>query len=342
MELAGVLGDLHTLVRGSQRLVQPPGHERCLGVLQQDVWQAADQAALPSLDEHPLGLGPRFVGVADDHQQKRAVDGKVADRHSQQLWPDRADCGRKWSNLILGHHRTAASQVSSWPQASVAADGRPAAAPRRSVRRRAPVPVPRRRSTPSGPPRSTFGRPLPCRIRRPSPRRRAPSPRRALGVPRSNSSRARTQASFANVLGSSVIADASCARAAARSSCAESRAPIAAAASRSAPHHRVRGQPRGPFVRRRARRVPAAPVRTQRRTLHRIRRFVVEAARGGCEVPCSPVGVLRQGIGERPMGGDAISCGCTSIYRRADQRMPEGDRTSSATRTRRARSAGSK
>jgi len=37
MQLAGVLCDLDTLVRGSQRIMQPPRHERRLGVLQQDV-----------------------------------------------------------------------------------------------------------------------------------------------------------------------------------------------------------------------------------------------------------------------------------------------------------------
>jgi hypothetical protein len=75
MQLAGVLGDLHALVRSAQRLPESPGYERRLRVLQQDVWQAADHAALSGLDEHPLGLGPRFVGVADDHRQERAVDG---------------------------------------------------------------------------------------------------------------------------------------------------------------------------------------------------------------------------------------------------------------------------
>ena len=31
------------------------------------------------------------------------------------------------------------------------------------------------------------------------------------------------------------------------------------------------------------------------------------------------------------MGGDAVGCGCTSIYRRTDQRMPEGENTVSDT-----------
>jgi hypothetical protein len=67
-------------------------------------WRPAtspDHAALSGLDEHPLGLRPCLVGVADDHQQECAVDGKVADRHSQQFGPDRANCVWEWRNLIL-------------------------------------------------------------------------------------------------------------------------------------------------------------------------------------------------------------------------------------------------
>ena len=261
---------------------------------------AADVRQAPDRPRAGLGRRPLRLGHASSASpmtiRRNALYGQVADRRSRLVRvvsPAQRVEGRIWSSGWSGlqprEDRT--SPPASGQQGSSASGTA-------SIRfgGAARLPAPRRRSRPSGLPfRSAFGRPLRCshlvdRLRAGEHHLRGVP----FGVPRSNSSRARTHASLANVFGSSVSADASSARRPPCSSWAESRAPIAAAVSRSP---RTNGSAVSRAARSCAAALAAYPPRSvcaQRGGLHLVGRIVVETARGrGGDAMYGPVGVRR-------------------------------------------------